>query len=107
MKTLRSILTFYKSFAFLTLFITFICLWLLYGFGEKGIYIIQTLFWFKIFTLAVIVYSINNYKRNQFYYYKNLGISKLTLWLPILIFDIGFFLIAIITLAINLHETHP
>lgn len=77
------------------------------GFGPKGIHMIQPLFWFKIFTLAIIVYTINIYKKNEFYYYKNLGISKFTLWIPILIFDFMFFLITIIILATNLHETLP
>jgi hypothetical protein len=107
MKTLRLILTFYKSFAFLSFLVTFICLGLLYGFGVKGIYIIQALFWFKIFTLAIIVYLMNGYKKNEFYYYKNLGVSKLTLWIPILTFDFLIFLIALIILASNLHETLP
>lgn len=107
MKTIRLILTFYKSFAFTSFFITFTCLGLLYGFGAKGIYMIQILFWFKVFTLAVTVYSINIYKKNEFYYYKNLGISKRILWIPILTFDFLFFLITIITLGSNLHETLP
>ncbi|HCY76132.1 MAG TPA: hypothetical protein DHV28_09450 [Ignavibacteriales bacterium] len=68
---------------------------------------IQALFWFKIFTLAIIVYSTNVYKKNEIYYYKNLGITRLTLWIPILIFDFLFFLISIIILASNLHETQP
>ena len=109
MKTLRLILTFYKSFAFLSFLITFICLGLLYaGYkATKGIYFIQEYFWFKVFTLAIIVYFMNIYKKNEFYYYKNLGISKLQLWIPILIFDFLFFLISMIILASNLHETHP
>jgi lipopolysaccharide export LptBFGC system permease protein LptF len=107
MKTLRLILTFYKSFAFLSFLITFVCLGLLYGFGTNGIYMIQTLFWFKIFTLAVIVGYTNAYKKNEIYYYKNLGISRLTLWIPILIFDFLIFLISIIILATNLHDTQP
>jgi len=107
MKTLRLILTFYKSFAFTSLMITFICIGLVYGYGEKAIPIIQVLIWFKIITLAIIIYSISKFKRNQFYYYKNLGISRLLLWVSTLIFDFTFFLIAIITLAIKLHETHP
>jgi len=68
---------------------------------------IQVFFWFKIFTLAVIVYSTNLYKKNEFYYYKNLGFSKFKLWIPILTFDFLFFLITIIVLASNLHETQP
>ena len=102
MKTIRLIWTFYKSFAFFSFSATLTCLILLYGFGPKGIYIIQPLFWFKIFTLAIIVYAINIYKKNEFYYYKNLGISKLKLWISIITFDFLFFLFTIILLASNL-----
>lgn len=73
----------------------------------NGNFILQVLFWFKILTLAITIYSINVYKRNEFYYYKNLGLSKRMLWLPILIFDFLLFLTALITLASNLHETLP
>jgi len=107
MKQLRLILTFYKSFAIASFLITFICLGLMYGFGKNGIHMIQVFFWFKIFTLAVIVYSTNSYKKNQFYYYRNLGISKMKLWLPILIFDFLFFITTIIILAIYIHDTLP
>lgn len=107
MKTIRLILTFYKSFAFLSFTITFVSLGLIYGFGKNGIYMIQIFFWFKIFTLAVIVYSTNVYKKNEIYYYKNLGLSRLKLWIPTLTFDFLFFLISIIILASNLHETQP
>jgi hypothetical protein len=107
MKTIRLILTFYKSFAFTSLLITFICLGLLYGFGAKGIHMIQVLIWFKIFTLVATVYSVNVYKKNEFYYYKNLGLSKLTLWISVLTTDFLIFLISIIILAQYLHEALP
>lgn len=107
MRTIRLILTFYKSFAFSSFSITFICLGILYGFGAKGIYFIQILFWFKIITLGISVYFINEYKAKQYYYYKNLGVSKLALWIPVLVFDFLFFLTALIILASHLHETHP
>ena len=111
MKTIRLILTFYKSFAFVSFLITFICLGLISGFiivgGPKGISLIQILYWFKIFTLAITVYTINVYKKNEFYYYKNLGLSKFKLWIPIITFDFLFFLITIIFLASYLHETFP
>jgi|SaaInlStandDraft_4_1057021.scaffolds.fasta_scaffold91655_1 hypothetical protein len=107
MKTIRLILTFYKSFAFISLLITCTCLGLLYGFGAKGIYMIQALFWFKIITLALTVYFVNIYKKNQFYYYKNLGLSRLIIWIPIIVFDFLLFLIPSIILASHLHETLP
>jgi hypothetical protein len=107
MKHLRLILTFYKSFAIASFVLTFICLGLMYGFGKNGIHMIQAFFWFKIITLGIIVYYTNSYKKNQFYYYKNLGISKMKLWLPILVFDFLFFMISIIILAIIIHDTLP
>lgn len=107
MKKIRLILTFYKSFALLSFLITFVCFFIMNQYGKNGIYIIQVLFWFKIFTLGILVLFTNNYKRNEFYYYKNLGVSKLTLWLPILIFDFLFFLIPLITLASYNYGTHP
>jgi hypothetical protein len=79
----------------------------MYGFGKDGIHMIQVFFWFKIFTLAVIIYSTSVYKKNEIYYYKNLGLSRLKLWIPTLTFDFLFFLISLIILASNLHETQP
>ena len=66
---------------------------------SNGIKTFQVLFWFKIFTLGLIFYYINSYKKKELYYYKNLGISKLKLWLPILIFDFLIFLISMIIIA--------
>lgn len=111
MKPIRLILTFYKSFAFISFLITFICLGLISGFilvgGLKEISFIQILFWFKLSTLAMTVYIINTNRKNQFYYYRNLGLSKLKLWIPKISFDFLFFLITITILASNLYETIP
>lgn len=107
MKQVRLILTFYKSFAIVSFVITLACIGALYGFGKNGIHILQAFFWFKIFTLGVTVYSINTYKKNQFYYYRNLGLSKLKLWVPILTFDFIFFLTTLILTAIKIHDTLP
>lgn len=107
MKTLRLILTFYKSFALLSLLLTSTCLFIIYKYGNNGIHILQVLFWFKLGTLGLIFYYINNYKKKEFYYYKNLGISKQKLWIPILFFDFSLFLVSAIILAAKLHETLP
>lgn len=106
MKTLRLILTFYKSFAFLSLLLTLISLYTIYYSGKNWIYFMQIMFWFKLGTLGLIVYSIDSYKKAESYYYKNLGISKRKLWIPILIFDFSFFLILVIILAVKLHERY-
>ena len=67
MNTVRLIMTFYKSFAFLSFIITYVCLGLIYGLGKNGIHMIQVFFWFKIYTLAVILYFTNVYKKNEIY----------------------------------------
>jgi hypothetical protein len=65
----------------------------------NGVSTITVLFWFKIGTLAMIYSAISSYKRKEFYYYKNLGVSKLTLWVPTLSFDFILFLFLIILTA--------
>lgn len=104
MKALRLILTFYRSFAFAGFLITLACVNIIY---MNGIESFTPVFWFKIFTVVLIYYYINGYKKNELYYYKNLGISKLKLWLPTLIFDFLTFLFLTILVGINIHEAHP
>jgi len=99
MRVLKLILSFYKSFAFLSLLITLSSVSIAFanGFGVFAI-----LFWFKILTLGLIFYYINNYKRAEFYYFKNLGISKLKLWVSTLLFDIVLFIaLLIVTIKIR------
>jgi len=99
MSAFRLILTFYKSFAFLSWFITLACLSISY---VNGIHTFTALFWFKIITLGLIVYFISSFKREEFYYYKNLGYSKLLLWTSTLLIDFILFLaLMIITLNIR------
>ena len=104
MKTLRSILTFYKSFTFVSILITLASAVVIYLSGNKGVFMIQGFFWFKIFSLGAIFYINNTYKKDEYYYYKNLGISKLMLWIPPLVFDFVLFLFTIITIAIHNYE---
>lgn len=70
-----------------------------------GIRTFTALFWFKAITLGLIYYFVNSYKKHELYYYKNLGFSKLKLWIPLLIFDFTVFLTAMITMALKIHET--
>lgn len=107
MKTLRLILTFYKSFALTSLLLTLVCLYFIIEYGQNGIHILQYLFWFKLLSMAAIYYFVDSYKEAEFYYYKNLGLTKQKLWIPILIFDFSIFLISAIILAADLHETLP
>lgn len=107
MKTLRSILTFYKSFALASILITLVSVGIVYSSGSKGVFMIQGFFWFKIFSLGAIFYITNNYKKDEYYYYKNLGLSKRMLWVPTLLFDLILFLFLIITIAIHNYEALP
>jgi hypothetical protein len=93
LRVIRHSFSFYKSYLLLSLVITACCLWL---FGEYGLSIFFALFWFKIVTLALTFYYINNYKSKQYYYYHNLGLSKAWLWGITLPFDFALFLFLII-----------
>jgi hypothetical protein len=87
--------TFYKRFLFVSLLITTSCLIL---FWEYGFSIFRELFWFKIASLALIFYFINSYRANEYYYYRNLGVSKIMLWSVTLVFDFALFIFLIIEL---------
>jgi hypothetical protein len=89
LKTIRIITTFYKSFLLASLLVTACCLGL---FWKYGFSIFTAIFWLKITTLAITYYFITSYKSKEFYYYQNLGISKVLLWCTTLIFDFAFFI---------------
>lgn len=93
MKTLGLLLTFYKSFALASFIISLSCASITY---HHGIETFAAIFWFKIITECLIVYSIHSYKNNEFYYFKNLGFSKLKLWVSTLSFDVIIFTTLII-----------
>lgn len=93
LKTIKLISTFYRSFMLPSSLITIACLVLFwkYGFG-----VFSTLFWFKIGTLGLTFYFIDNYKNKEYYYYQNLGVSKVLLWSVTLSFDFALFIFLII-----------
>ena len=87
---------FYRSFILLSLIITAICLRVFWLYHFK---IFFTIFWFKIVTLAITYYFIDVYKRKEYYYYHNLGISKRKLWTITLGFDFALFISLIILVS--------
>jgi len=95
MRVLRLIGTFYKSYVIASSIITISCMQLIYMYG---INIITVLIWFKLITLGIIVYYINSYKNNEFYYYQNLGLSKLFLWVSTILIDLSLFAISLTTM---------
>jgi len=70
------------------------------AFWNYGFSIFAGIFWLKVATLGLTYYFINDYKRNEFYYYQNLGVSKGLLWTSILIFDFALFLFLIVEIYI-------
>ena len=88
-KKIRLIGHFYRGFWLASTLITLACVGL---FWEYGFSIFSTLFWFKLATLFIIYRYVKSYKSREFYYYHNLGVSKLLLWGVTLSFDIVLFL---------------
>lgn len=95
MRTLRLIIHFYKSFAIPGILISLGCASVI---RSHGLATLTALFWFKIATMGAVFYLRNNFRENEMYYYKNLGVSRLMLWIPIMLFDFLLF-IALIILA--------
>ena len=92
-KTIRLIWTFYRSFIFASLVVNVCCLSI---FWKYGFSVFSGLFWVKIATLGLTYYFINDYKSKEFYYYQNLGVSKMLLWVITLTFDFALFIFLII-----------
>lgn len=103
MKIMRSVwylLTFYGAFLPVSWLIsgitvyTFHSLFPTYGWGP-----FMYLFWFKVLTLALTWYVIDQNKKKEYYYYFNLGLSKFLLWSVTLSVDFSLFLILLISLG--------
>lgn len=93
LKTLRLLFLFYRSYWITSNAITATCLYL---FSKYGLSIFQALFWFKLVTLGIVYYYVNDLKKKEYFYYQNLGVSKSLLWIVTLSFDFLFFLFLII-----------
>ncbi|RYY98269.1 MAG: hypothetical protein EOO11_08575 [Chitinophagaceae bacterium] len=93
LKTLRLLGTFYGSFVPASLVVTGCCLAL---FWQHGFAIFRALFWLKLGTLAITWHFINQRKAKEYFYYGNLGLSKVLLWGATLSFDFALFVLSII-----------
>jgi hypothetical protein len=83
---------FYRGFWLASTLITLACMVL---FWEYGFSIFSMLLWFKVVTLFLIFRFIRSYKAREFFYYHNLGMTKMLLWGVTLSFDmlVYFFLL--------------
>lgn len=93
LKIIRLIWTFYKSFCFLSLIINASCIIIFWKYGYS---VFAGVFWLKIATLGLTYYFIHSYKNKEYYYYQNLGISKVLLWVVTFSFDFTLFIFLII-----------
>jgi len=91
-RIIRLIWTFYKNFLPLSIIITAFCLRAFWIYGFSAFF---GIFWGKIVTLGLTYYLINSNKKNEYYYYQNLGLAKTLLWAATLVFDFVFFLLLI------------
>lgn len=92
--------TFYRYYIWVSLFITLSCAFFLW---KNGIAAYPALFWFKIFTMGASFYLINEYRKQQYFYFYNFGLSKKALWIFSLAFDLLLFF-GIMILAYNLQS---
>lgn len=90
--------SFYRYYIWVSLFINLACAFFLW---KNGIGAYPTLFWFKIFTIGASFYLINDYRKQQYFYFHNFGLSKKALWIFSLLFDLLLFF-GLMILAYNL-----
>ena len=87
-RTINLLYRFYLNFCLVSVIITLASMALLYQLGPGAAVIIL---WFKIITIVIFAWYINSYKRKEFYYYRNLGLSKSKLFACTLGFDLVVF----------------
>jgi hypothetical protein len=89
---LRNLLSFYLSFAFPNLLITLACIYMLNVLGMEAFVMVHP---FKYVTLLIMWSYINTYKKAEFFYYQNLGMSKRFLWICCIGIDLLIFWISL------------
>lgn len=88
-RSVRLIHTFYNTFNIPGILISLFCAGI---FRVSGLSFFVVIFWFKIISMGFIITFTDNYRKKEYYYYQNLGLSKTTLWSSSLIFDFVLFL---------------
>ncbi len=96
MRTLKLITRFYSGIFLVNFLVTLGCVYLMWLYSAHAIEIIGMLFWFKIITIAIMFYGSIYYKKEELYYYQNLGVSKTKLGVTTSVFDFLLWLSLII-----------
>ncbi len=84
-RLIRLILRFYRRFCLFSLGIS---LYIVMESAPLGIAAIGFAFWIKAITLGIIIGFVSYRYQPEFYYYKNLGISKRTLLIAVSFLDL-------------------
>lgn len=85
---LRLILTFYSTYSFSSILLSIISAGI---FWKSGMSFFVVIFWFKLLSMGFIITYIDQYRKNEYLYYRNLGLSKSALWIFSLVFDFILF----------------
>ena len=92
-KSLSLLYRFYLNFCLVSIIITLVSMGLFYTLGVAAAVIIL---WFKIITMAIFTWYVSAYKHKEFYYYRNLGLSKQRLFACTLGFDFIIFVVLMV-----------
>jgi hypothetical protein len=92
-KNLSLLYRFYLNFCLVSVLITLVSIAMLY---ELGLGAVALIVWFKIITMVIFAWYVSAYKHKEFYYYRNLGLSKLRLFAFTLGFDFMVFVLLIV-----------
>ncbi|MET4137803.1 hypothetical protein [Pedobacter sp. UYP1] len=93
LKILRLLLTSYLGLMATTLILFLIGI-IAYQF--MGVEFQPVIIWFKVITLGIVGYYLSNYKKKEFYYYRDLGLSRRFIWVCTFTFDLSLFVALLI-----------
>lgn len=86
---IRLILTFYSTYSVSSILISLISAGIFWKGGMSSFVVI---FWFKLLSMGFIITYIDQYRKREYLYYRNLGLSKTALWTVSLAFDFILFI---------------
>jgi len=81
-------LFFYKSVCQVTLSISVLCLWVFAAHGPASL---KAILWFKVITFGVVVFHVENTRKQAFWYFYNLGLTREMLWIGVVFIDFSIF----------------
>lgn len=104
MRTIKLITRFYGGIFLANFLVTLSCVRMMQYAGHDAPKLLSLFFWYKSITIGLIFYTAIHYKKNELYYYQNLGISKRQLIIATSLFD---FLTWVIFVVLQLRVDLP